>query len=121
LFQVIQSKTKYLKEKKPSNRTLLFKVITKPDKADMDQSGTISAREALLLGIALALDAFGAGLEASIIGYPSLLTSLLIACMSGLFVYSGIKTGFFLSKMKKLQQMTYLPPILLIMLGLYNF
>lgn len=95
-------------------------VITTPDQADLDKSGTISSGEALLLGIALALDAFGAGIAASMIGYGPLLTSLLIAGMSGLFIYCGMKTGIFLAKYKFLQNFSFLPPLLLIGLGILN-
>lgn len=95
-------------------------ILSKPAKADMDQSGTISAGEALLLGAALALDAFGAGIGASMLGYSPLLTTCLIALMSGGFLYCGIKIGLFLSQKKLLQQLTFLPPFLLISLGIYN-
>lgn len=95
-------------------------VLSTPDKADWDQSGAISANEALLLGAALALDAFGAGLAAAVIGYSPLLTSTLIALMSGTFVYCGMKLGIVLSENKYMQKMTFIPPLLLISLGIYN-
>lgn len=103
-----------------SKRSAFSKVITTPNKADLDKSGIISAKESLLLGIALAMDAFGAGLGAAIIGYTPSLTAILIAIMSGTFVYVGMKIGLFLSKSKKLQRMGYLPPLLLIALGIFN-
>lgn len=107
--------------KDEDKRGNVFKtVLTNPDQADLDSSGVISTHEALLLGLALALDAFGAGLGASIIGYSPLLTTLFISCMSGFFLFSGIKVGLFLSKSKQLQQMTFIPPLLLIVLGIYN-
>lgn len=110
-----------VKVNKPKPHFQTFKtVLTRPVKADLDRSGNISINEALLLGIALALDAFGAGLGASMLGYSPLLTTCLIALMSGLFVYSGIQVGLLLSKNKQLQRMTFVPPILLIALGLIN-
>jgi len=95
-------------------------VLSTPDKADWDQSGAISANEALVLGAALALDAFGAGLAAAIIGYSPLLTSILIALMSGTFVYCGMKLGIVLSENKYMQKMTFIPSLLLISLGIFN-
>ncbi|MBP1971529.1 putative sporulation protein YtaF [Virgibacillus natechei] len=95
-------------------------VLTTPDKADLDRSGTISANEAVLLGSALALDAFGAGIGAAMLGYSPILTAVLIALMSGSFVFCGIKTGIFLSKNRYLKRMTYIPPLLLIALGIFN-
>lgn len=96
------------------------KVIAKPDKADLDRSGTISLGEATLLGTALALDAFGAGIGAAILGYSPYITPVLIAIMSGVFVHLGIKVGVILSKNKRLERMNFLPPILLITLGVLN-
>jgi putative sporulation protein YtaF len=95
-------------------------VMTTPDKADLDRSGTISIGEAILLGTALALDAFGAGIGAAILGYPPMITSILIAVMSGMFVYYGIKIGIVLSNNKRMERMNFLPPVLLITLGVLN-
>lgn len=95
-------------------------ILTAPAKADLDSSGAISAGEALLLGIALAMDAFGAGLAAAIIGYSPVLTAVLIAFMSGLFVFCGMKLGLALSHNKHMKKMTFIPPFLLIALGIYN-
>ena len=122
LYNIVRSKSNIEETSKRSNKKeyVLKTVLINPDKADLDSSGVISANEALLLGIALALDAFGAGLGASIIGYSTLLTPILISCMSGLFVFSGIRIGLFLSKSKQLQKTTFIAPLLLIALGIYN-
>lgn len=121
LYNIVRTRSNnHLNSNEAQKGNILKTVLTNPDLADLDSSGIISMREALLLGLALALDAFGAGLGASIIGYSPFLTTLLISCMSGLFLFSGIKVGLFLSKSKKLQQMTFIPPLLLIVLGVYN-
>lgn len=104
-----------------NNRFEHFKtVVTTPNQADLDQSGTISAGEALLLGAALALDAFGAGIGAAIVGYSPFITAILIAFMSGMFVLWGIKIGLLLSNLPKLERLTLLPPFILIALGMFN-
>jgi len=95
-------------------------ILMKPDKADWDASGTISSNEALILGIALSLDAFGAGIGASIIGYSPIITPILISLMSGLFVFSGLKIGLLLSKSKQMQKISFIAPLLLIILGILN-
>ncbi|MBO1004862.1 sporulation membrane protein YtaF [Pseudogracilibacillus auburnensis] len=106
---------------KDENKFSHFKsVMSDPHQADKDRSGSISVGEAFVLGIALALDAFGAGFGAAMLGYSPMLTSFLVATMSGLFVYSGIKIGLLLSKNKLLAKLTFLPPILLICIGVYN-
>lgn len=122
LFTMLQSRFKNrMQAKKQGNTFSHFKtVLSKPASADKDRSGTISMKEALVLGTALALDAFGAGLGASMLGYSALLTAGLIATMSGLFVFTGLKVGFLLSKNKRLAKLTFLPPIILITIGLYN-
>lgn len=108
-----------ISEKSPLYR--LKSVINDPTKADDDRSGVISSSEATILGTALALDAFAAGLGASMLGYSPGLTAVLIALMSGLFLFSGMKLGHLLSKNKTLTRLTYLPPLLLISIGLYHF
>lgn len=95
-------------------------VMQKPHQADLDKSGAISLGEAFILGSALALDAFGAGIGAAIIGYSPLITALLIAFMSGLLLFLGINIGMLLSKNKRLKKMSFLPPLLLITLGVLN-
>ncbi|RLL46733.1 sporulation membrane protein YtaF [Oceanobacillus piezotolerans] len=95
-------------------------VLATPDKADLDNSGTISVSEALLLGFALALDAFGAGIGASLLGYSPIITAVLIAGMSGIFLSFGMRIGLLLAKNKKLQKLSFLPPTLLIGLGILN-
>ncbi|MCC5910644.1 MAG: sporulation membrane protein YtaF [Clostridiaceae bacterium] len=99
---------------------IFITVLKKPQQADLDNSGIISGKEALLLGFALALDAFGAGLGAAMLSYSPIITATLIALMSGLFVFFGIKSGFILSQRKYMQQMVFLPPCLLISLGLFS-
>lgn len=108
------------KKESGKKQNLLQSVLESPGKADLDQSGSISAKEALLLGTALAMDAFGAGLGAAIIGYPPFLTAGLIAFMSGTFVFCGMRVGWLLSKSRHMHKMGLLPPLLLMALGIFN-
>lgn len=97
---------------------LVIQILRTPQAADVDKSGTISASEAVMLGVALSLDAFGAGLGAAMIGLPALLTSLTIAAASALFLMGGIHFGFRFSTWKGMQTLSFLPGILLIMMGI---
>jgi putative Mn2+ efflux pump MntP len=97
---------------------LVIQILRTPQSADVDKSGTISASEAIMLGVALSLDAFGAGLGAALIGLPSLLTALTIAAASALFLVGGIRFGFRFSAWKGMQTLALLPGILLIMIGI---
>lgn len=122
LFNIIQSKVDVdLSELKDSERLQRLKtVLSTPDQADLDQSGVITTGEAFLLGTALALDAFGAGLGAAIIGYSPLLTAVSVAIMSGAFLFCGIQMGMLLLQNRQMQKLSFLPPILLISLGIFN-
>ncbi|GGJ87218.1 putative membrane protein YtaF [Lentibacillus kapialis] len=122
LYNIIRSK-----QETPSNSISddetwdNFKFVMKePHQADLDQSGSISLSEAVLLGFALAIDAFGAGLGAAMLGYSPIITAASIALMSGLFVLCGVKTGHLLSQKKWMQPLTLLPPFSLMLLGILN-
>lgn len=119
--QVKENGIENYEEENTESRFNHFKsVVSDPHRADKDRSGSISVGEALVLGTALALDAFGAGIGAAMLGYSPILTSILIATMSGVFVFSGIKIGFLLSQNKTMAKLTYLPPLLLICIGVFN-
>lgn len=96
-------------------------VLATPARADLDRSGRISSFEAVLLGIALALDAFGAGFGASMLGYTVLFTTGGIALMSGVFLFTGIQLGTVLSEKGYMKKFMYVPACILICIGLSTF
>jgi len=100
---------------------LVIQILRKPMKADIDRSGIISSAEAVLLGIALSLDAFGAGLGAALIGFQPMMTAITIAGMSGLFILFGLRVGFIFSEVKFLKKFTILPGLILILIGIIKF
>src|SRR5690625_4495964 len=75
----------------------LKSVLSSPQNADKDRSGTISLGEAFVLGSDLALDAFGEGLGASMLGYSLLSTSISIAVISGVFVFTAMSICYILA------------------------
>ncbi|MFO7262784.1 MAG: hypothetical protein A6D91_04000 [Bacillaceae bacterium G1] len=95
----------------------VIRVLKKPDMADMDRSGTISAAEALLLGLALSLDAMGAGIGAVMVGFSPWLTALCIGGFCCLFLLAGLRTGLRLADWKWMRQASFLPGVLLLLLG----
>ncbi|MBA4601632.1 sporulation membrane protein YtaF [Thermoactinomyces mirandus] len=97
---------------------LVVKVLKTPVVADIDNSGSISSAEAVLLGTALSLDAFGAGIGAAFMEIPSLPTALSIALMSAMFLRLGMYFGFSHSKNVKNRFVNYLPGLILIVLGM---
>ncbi|MFV9511176.1 sporulation membrane protein YtaF [Tepidibacillus sp. LV47] len=100
---------------------LVIQILKTPMKADIDRSGSISLLEAIFLGLALSLDAFGAGLGASLIGFKPLITAISIAGMSGLFILIGMKVGFWFSEVTWLKKFTLIPGIILILMGFFRF
>lgn len=97
---------------------LVIQILKTPLKADIDKSGVISSIEAMFLGIALSLDAFGAGLGAALLGFNPLLTSFTIATMSGIFILLGIRLGFLFSDTKWMKKFSIIPGIILITIGI---
>lgn len=97
---------------------LVIQILRSPTVADIDRSGNISAWEAAFLGIALSLDALGAGIGAALVGYSPLSTAVLIAFSGGLFITIGLRLGRWLSRRKWMQRLSILPGILLITLGI---
>jgi putative sporulation protein YtaF len=99
---------------------LVIHILQKPMSADFDKSGTITGIEALILGVALSLDAFGAGFGAAMLGYSPFYLALTVAFMSSLFVYLGLKVGSIFSKSDWIQRFTFIPGILLILIGIWK-
>jgi putative sporulation protein YtaF len=99
---------------------LVIQILKTPMAADVDRSGVISPMEAVWLGLALSLDAFGAGLGAAMMGYPPFPLALAIAATSALFLLAGIRTGWKVSGKRLPALMEYLPGLLMIAIGLFR-
>ena len=99
---------------------LVIHILKKPMSADFDKSGTITGVEAIMLGLALSLDAFGAGIGAVMLGFSPGYLALAVALLSSLLVFLGIKLGSYLSQITWLQSFSFLPGILLIIIGVWK-
>lgn len=98
---------------------IIIQILRRPQAADLDRSGTISATEAAWLGAALSLDAFGAGIGAAMIGYPAIWTALFIALFSGIFLKLGQQLGVVaIGRWSWMKKLTFLPGCLLIIMGI---
>lgn len=97
---------------------LVIQILRRPSMADVDKSGNISASEATLLGLALSLDAFGAGIGAALIGFAPLMTAGVIALASGIFIAIGLRIGFRYAEMDWMKKLSVLPGCVLIMMGI---
>ncbi|WP_317890192.1 manganese efflux pump [Paenibacillus sabuli] len=97
---------------------LVIEILRTPQAADMDRSGTISAAEAVLLGCALSLDAFGAGLGAALLGLSPFGTALLITVASATFLLLGLQIGRRLSASRAMRGLTLVPGLILVAMGI---
>lgn len=97
---------------------LIIQVLKKPHLADLDLSGTISGREAILLGISLSVDSLGAGIAISFLGYSIISTALCTGICQVLFTYLGLLAGRGLIRIFQARQIAALPGVILIMLGI---
>jgi putative sporulation protein YtaF len=104
------------KKKAPSLRGIL----REPEKADLDSSGSISSREAAILGLALAMDAFGAGFGAAMAGYSPLITCVLVGFCKLIFISGGVSLGKRYAESLNSKKAGALAGGVLILLGLIN-
>ncbi|WP_026569736.1 MULTISPECIES: sporulation membrane protein YtaF [Sediminibacillus] len=97
---------------------IVIEILKKPMAADFDKSGNITGIEALLLGLALSVDSFGAGIGAAMLGFAPLLAAGGIGATTGIFLAGGLKSGYLFSYWRWLQRLTFLPGLILIVIGI---
>jgi putative sporulation protein YtaF len=100
---------------------LVINILKRPTAADFDKSGTITGVEAIMLGLALSLDAFGAGIGAALLGYSPVLLALTVMMMSIVFLTAGLRIGKTCAHMRWIQKVSFLPGVLLIVIGVLRF
>lgn len=116
----IQTEEKYILKFEIQSLGIVIQILKKPLSADFDRSGTITGIEAVMLGFALSLDAFGAGVGASMLGYSPIYLTLAVIIMSTVFVSLGIVSGGFLSKKRYMEHFSFVPGVILIILGIFK-
>ncbi|MFY4774632.1 sporulation membrane protein YtaF [Metabacillus sp. RGM 3146] len=99
---------------------IVIHILRRPSCADIDKSGAINGIEALLLGLALSLDSFGAGFGAALLGYSPIVLSISVAVMSSVFLIMGLRSGRLFSALSWLEKFTFIPGILLILIGIWK-
>ncbi|MBS3897787.1 MAG: sporulation membrane protein YtaF [Dethiobacter sp.] len=68
-------------------------MLREPHRADFDKSGVITGREAIVLGIALAMDAFAAGFGAAMLGFAPLTTAIGVGVIKMILITAGFQLG----------------------------
>ena len=101
-----------------SSLGLVIQILREPTKADFDSSGIISPREALILGVALSMDAFGAGFAVSLFGFSLFLTATVVGIGHILLTYLGLFIGKSVTNTRFGHHFSTLPGCILILLGL---
>ncbi|WP_053218943.1 sporulation membrane protein YtaF [Virgibacillus senegalensis] len=97
---------------------IVIEILKKPMAADFDKSGNIAGIEALLLGLALSVDSFGAGIGAAMLGFTPWLAAMGIGATTGIFLAGGLKSGYLFSYWRWLHRLTFLPGLVLIAIGI---
>lgn len=100
---------------------IIVQILKEPSSADFDSSGEISAKEAFFLGLALALDALGAGIGAAMAGFNILFTALAVGMLKFILVNSGLFLGTIISNSRLKTVSTVIPGIILITIGLLEY
>lgn len=72
---------------------IIIQILKKPATADFDSSGEISLKEAFFLGLALAMDALGAGVGLALAGMNILLTAVSAGMLKFILISSGMVVG----------------------------
>lgn len=97
---------------------IIINILKDPGLADFDKSGTINYLEAIFLGLALALDAIGAGLGIGLTGF-SYLFPVIIGIINIIFVGAGFLSGKKISA-RLPRYFNLIAGLIIIVLGLLN-
>jgi putative sporulation protein YtaF len=99
---------------------IMIKILKEPAQADFDRSGNINLLEALILGLALALDAMAVGLGTGLIGYSGIVMPAIIGIATFIFIscgyYIGDKVGDILPSHFEIY-----PGLIIVILGILKF
>ncbi|WP_148133635.1 sporulation membrane protein YtaF [Candidatus Formimonas warabiya] len=97
---------------------ILVQILKEPTKADMDKSGIIDFREALLLGFALAMDALGSGFAFAVVGFPPILTAISVGVCQFMMVSAAGRLARCSVNNRFIKKTSFVPGLLILLLGL---
>ncbi|WP_089610637.1 sporulation membrane protein YtaF [Dehalobacterium formicoaceticum] len=97
---------------------ILIQILKEPGHADMDKSGTIDVKEALILGVALAMDALAAGFAAAFAGFPPLWTALMVGLCKFIILPAAVRLGRLSANNQLIKKSAFIPGLLILILGL---
>ncbi|HWP97722.1 MAG TPA: sporulation membrane protein YtaF [Syntrophomonadaceae bacterium] len=97
---------------------IIIQILKNPSRADFDASGEIGLRESVFLGLALSVDALGAGIGLALTGANILYTASSVGMIQFILVNSGIFLGKFINSERLKEALSLVPGIILIGIGL---
>jgi putative sporulation protein YtaF len=100
---------------------IIIQILKEPSSADFDHSGEIGTRESFFLGMALAMDAFGAGIGIAMAGYNILFTAIAVGMLKFVLVGSGLLLGRKAAREDCQGLPTALTALLLLAIGISEF
>jgi len=99
----------------------ITRLLGNPAQADVDGSRSISVGEACLLGTAVSLDSFAAGLGVRMLGSHSpWIIVLMFSIASSGFIAVGLKIGVHIKASSGVERYTWVPGMVLILIGVYR-
>ena len=96
----------------------VIQILREPVKADIDESGVLSEQESLLLGVALAMDALGAGFGLAMSGFKPWIAPFVVGLVKFIMVRSGVYLGKTFAAGSLGKKMAILPGWILIAIGI---
>ena len=72
---------------------ITIRILKDPDAGDLDKSGSIDAKESMLLGFALSVDALGAGVGSALLGIGRWYLPFIIGAFQLMFLCTGLFAG----------------------------
>jgi putative sporulation protein YtaF len=100
---------------------MVIQVFKRPTEADVDHSGELNPGEAVVLGLALALDALVAGFGGALAGGISWWTPVVVGAVQLIFIALGARIAVAALPPALEKKFPYLPGGILIVIGLLRF
>lgn len=100
---------------------IIVHILKEPSTADFDSSGEISVHEAAFLGLALALDALGAGVGIAMTGLNILFTAFCVGVLKFILVSSGMWFGRNCKGDRMKLASSLISGLILVVIGLMEF
>jgi Predicted membrane protein len=101
---------------------ITMQILKNPDAGDMDSSGSIDPKEAFFMGLALSVDALGAGIGSSLMGIAAWYYPFVVGGLQLVFLCGGLLAGKYLKEKIPLREvsMSVLSGMILIVLSLFK-